>query len=226
MNDNEHALGNIPSFICANKILLPEYFPKDIAKKQFGNLNKIIFYPGLKEGIYLWRKKYLLFKNNENRDTIYVRPEPWVAQYYGGQKNFLDPLLLKLSSKYKIVILPRDSYQARHYLALNLNNTRIIQGNLHLDDIASNCLLFIGAGGTMTREFAILGLPTISVYQDDLLAVDRYLLKNGLLYHKKNLGLQDIENIISDHESNVRKTILEKGESSYNLILKLLKNKF
>ena len=26
MNDNEHAVGNIPSFIFANQILLPEFF--------------------------------------------------------------------------------------------------------------------------------------------------------------------------------------------------------
>ena len=32
MNDNEHAQGNIPAFIFAKKILLPEYFPLDIAK--------------------------------------------------------------------------------------------------------------------------------------------------------------------------------------------------
>ena len=42
MNDNEHAAGNIPSFIFANRILLPEFFDIKKAKKQFAKSSKII----------------------------------------------------------------------------------------------------------------------------------------------------------------------------------------
>ena len=46
MNDNEHAMGNIPSFICATKILIPEFLSIKKVKKQGANSKKIISYPG------------------------------------------------------------------------------------------------------------------------------------------------------------------------------------
>ena len=52
-----------------------------------------------------------------------------------------------------------------------------------------NCDLFIGAGGTMTREAAVLGIPTISVYQDTLLDVDNYLIQKGHMIHKRDLDV-------------------------------------
>ena len=36
----------------------------------------------------------------------------------------------------------------------------------------------------MTREMAVLGIPTISVYQDELLDVDRFLLQHVEAIHR------------------------------------------
>jgi predicted glycosyltransferase len=41
--------------------------------------------------------------------------------------------------------------------------------------------LVIGAGGTMTREAALLGVPTLSIFRGSQPAVDRWLEDNGLL---------------------------------------------
>ncbi len=45
--------------------------------------------------------------------------------------------------------------------------------------IAKDCTLFIGAGGSMTRERAILGIPYNFCLPDELLEVDKFLLENG-----------------------------------------------
>jgi predicted glycosyltransferase len=41
--------------------------------------------------------------------------------------------------------------------------------------------LVVGAGGTMTREAALLGIPTVSIFAGEQPAVDRWLEQKGLL---------------------------------------------
>jgi predicted glycosyltransferase len=55
-NDNEHAMGNKPAFICASKILIPENLAIEKIAKSGVSAKKITQYPGVKEGIYLWSK--------------------------------------------------------------------------------------------------------------------------------------------------------------------------
>jgi predicted glycosyltransferase len=55
-NDNEHALGNKPAFFAATKILIPENLPVERVAKTGISAKKVIQYPGVKEGIYLWSK--------------------------------------------------------------------------------------------------------------------------------------------------------------------------
>ena len=42
MNDNEHALGNVPAFISASKIMVPEFLSMDKLRKQWANPRKVI----------------------------------------------------------------------------------------------------------------------------------------------------------------------------------------
>lgn len=45
----------------------------------------------------------------------------------------------------------------------------------------------IGAGGTMNREAAVLGVPTISCYPEKLLGVDNYLIDKERMIHTREL---------------------------------------
>ena len=54
LNDNEHALGNVPSFLFATKVMVPEYLDRKKVRMQGARSAKILQYPGVKEGIYLW----------------------------------------------------------------------------------------------------------------------------------------------------------------------------
>ena len=121
MNDNEHAMGNIPAFISANTIMVPEFLGIKKLKKQWANPKKVIHYPGVKEGTHLWHLEPRLVNNSGNnrqiksRKTVYIRPEPWTAQYYKGSRNFLDGLLLGMKRDVDIVLLPRGKEQGVHY---------------------------------------------------------------------------------------------------------------
>lgn len=222
MNDNEHAMGNIPAFICADKIMVPEFLSMEKLKKQWADPKKVIHYPGVKEGIYLWKLNARLPHNDGGvkcRKVVYIRPEPWTAQYYKGSRNFLDDLLLGMRDYVDVVLLPRGKEQSFHYQGSRFSGIRVVTTALHIADIAPDCDLFIGAGGTMTREMAVLGIPTISVYQDELLDVDRHLLDVGAFVHKPELtaaeALQYLD--LAQHRPPNRE-LLEKGRSAYDMV--------
>lgn len=222
-NDNEHALGNYIAFLFANKILIPDVFP--INKLFFNSIisNKVIKYPGIKEGIYLWNKKTINHKkiilNQSNFLTIYFRPEPQTAQYYSGNLNFLDEIIIQLQDLYKVIILTRNESQYTHYNSSKFNKCYTTLKPFSFDDIIIDCNLFIGAGGTMTRELALLEIPTISVYQDDLLEVDKLLIKNELLIHSDSLSYDNISDLLTSsiNKSNNSVNLLESGKIAYEL---------
>jgi len=232
MNDNEHAMGNIPAFICADTIMVPEFLGIEKLKKQFANPRKVIHYPGVKEGIYLWELDQRLRdrvpgkRKTKSRPVVYIRPEPWTAQYYKGSRNFLDELLLGMKDHVDIVLLPRGKEQGVHYQDEKFNGVRVITTALDIAEIAPDCDLFIGAGGTMTREMAVLGIPTISVYQDELLDVDRYLLEVGAFSHMPELTAAEALNFLesASHQPPNRE-LLDKGKAAYGLVKNKILNR-
>lgn len=224
MNDNEHAMGNIPSFLFATRILIPEFLDARKVQKQWARKKKIIQYPGVKEGIYLWNAN--IPEKAETEKNIYIRPEPWIAQYYKGALNFMDDMILFLKDRARVVLLPRGKEQAAHYEQDKFEGVIVQHKAMSLEEIASKCRLFIGAGGTMTREMAVLGIPTISVYQDELLDVDTYLLENGMMDHKPRLTGQEALEYVEGREAiGANGLLLQKGEETYRLIRELLLTK-
>ena len=223
-NDNEHAMGNKPAFMFATKILIPENLQVDKVVKAGGSKHKIISYPGVKEGIYLWQQGEQIHQrrreSTDNNIQIFIRPEPQTAQYYKGGENFLDEILMQLQDKFTITILPRNADQAKHYQQPNFSNIHVAEKPMTFFDIAVRCTLFIGAGGSMTRELAILGIPTISVYQDALLDVDEYLLKQGLMTHEPKLTAAGIVKKIEHLKDGKPATeLMEKGKKAFELFI-------
>lgn len=226
MNDNEHAMGNIPAFLCATRILVPEFLGIDKLKKQWANPRKVVHYPGVKEGMYLWELDQRLAQQpgadaraTRTRRVVYIRPEPWTAQYYKGSRNFLDNLVLGLKDHVDVILLPRGKEQGVHYQDARFAGVRVVTTALDIADIAPDCDLFIGAGGTMTREMAVLGIPTISVYQDELLDVDRHLLDVGAFKHWPELdAAQALAYLEQATQQPPNRQLLEKGRAAYDLV--------
>lgn len=233
-NDNEHAIGNIPSFLFATKILIPQNMSTQhtnwcIAK------NKLIRYPGIKEGIFLWLKGEEIVAKRKKLGTtqikIYIRTEPQTAQYYNSKLNFMDDIIKSLQHKYDITVLTRNSSQLGHYNGTDFGAVYVPTIPLDFNDIASDCTLFIGAGGSMTREIAMLGIPTISVYQADLLDVDRVLISKGLTWHEPDLTAEKVELYLKQIPNKIPDLeLMNQGKQTYSLfrnqILSFDKNTF
>ena len=224
MNDNEHALGNVPSFLCASKIMVPEFLSDASLRRQLAGPWKVQRYPGVKEGIYLWGLQQRLeacgnARRQRSRPSVYVRPEPWTAQYYKGERNFLDDVLLGIKASVDVTVLPRGKTQGVHYRDARFEGVRVVDTALDIQDIAPDCDLFVGAGGTMTREMAVLGIPTISVYQDQLLHVDKYLLETKAFIHKPNLTAPELLDLLAKTSRRpADRVLLDKGRQAYKEI--------
>ena len=218
-NDNEHAMGNKISFICAHKVFIPEFIPVKSITNVFVRSKKVTQYPGVKEGIYLWSKYSSFVPAEHFVKKIYYRPEPYFAQYYKGKTNVLDDALIELKHDFEIIVLPRDNTQRQHYGDKRFDGIKVCQRPMSFDEIAADCTLFIGAGGTMTREMAVIGVPTVSIYQDSLLDVDRYLISEGLMLHNPNLNASQIREIINNaHAKPSDISLLSKGKEAYSQI--------
>lgn len=224
LNDNEHAAGNVPAFACADSIMVPEFLTSDSLRKQGARMKKVTHYPGVKEGIYLWEYSQRIDEQRRagdaaTRPRIFIRPEPWTAQYYNGPLNFLDEVLVGLKDRAEVTVLPRSSAQYRHYAAPAFSHVRTLSGVMDIRSIAGACDLFIGAGGTMTREMAVLGVPTISVYQEALLDVDRYLIDEGACVHRPRLNADEALGFLDAHARSMpNPALLAKGRAAYELI--------
>jgi predicted glycosyltransferase len=228
LNDNEHAAGNMIAFRFADCIMVPEFLEPAKVERQGGAPAKTISYPGVKEGIYLWQYRNGVKESRASGDVakekvIYVRPEPWAAQYYKGQRNFIDSLLIDLKENFRVILLPRGSTQAIYYRQERFAGITVPEGSLSLPDIIASCDLFIGAGGSMTREAAVLGVPTISIYQDELLDVDRFLISRECMVHEPNPTAPFVVDFLKKTEKRMpQDEILRKGQEAYMLIKSVL----
>ena len=224
-NDNEHATGNFFGFVFAKKVILPVALSNEEFTRNWPLKSKVLFYPSVKEAIYLSQQPELLPLISGEKSVIYFRPEPWSAQYYDGPLNFFDETLLLLATENKIIILPRDKNQTDHYKHSKFKLIRVADKPLKLKDIVTDCLLFIGAGGSMTRELAVLGIPVISIYQSKMLSVDKYLVDKHLMKIKPNVSYSEIKMILENGRTIKNNlSVLNEGKISFNVIKNLIVN--
>jgi predicted glycosyltransferase len=71
--------------------------------------------------------------------------------------------------------------------------------------------VFVGGGGTMTAESALLGVPTFSCYPGDPYIISKYLIKNKLITLERNpVKLAEKIWFILDNLNTAKKTQTER----------------
>ncbi|MGI8480215.1 MAG: DUF354 domain-containing protein [Gaiellaceae bacterium] len=197
MMDYEHQPANHLSFRVARRVIVPKVFPSSALRRCGARERKVLRYAGFKEQLYLAR-----FHPDEGvvaelgldseKVIVVMRPAPQGALYHRMANAHFDHLLdiVRRSSKTQAVLLPRSAEDISQYGALNgvVVPTRPIDG-LSLLACAD---LTIGAGGTMTRESALLGTPTYTVFIGEPSAVDDELIRLGLLRDLRSGGAPDL----------------------------------
>jgi len=221
INDNEHAKGNRIAFPMSTVVMVPEFFPIEKGSgRESGLDSKFVRYPGVKEGVYLSRASAIRVSGGFDSPprVVFFRPEPHLAQYYSGDSGEVDRVLRELSTRIQVVVLPRDDKQRGKYRQFASRTFVVAEEAVSLDEVIRTAALFVGAGGTMTRELAVCGVPTVSTYQSNLLGVDEYLVSIGAMRHEP---VPTVESLI-DHISGTRpesgSELLAKGRAAFEMI--------
>lgn len=170
--DNEYAEHqNRLTLPLCDKIITP--WATDVGRliSQGADRKKIIRFRGVCE---LQHVKNYKPSRPEKTGYIVVRPEPVFAAYFESSvktQNIISALH-KLGKE--IIVIPRGN--ERYSGTVSMRGADSLDLIYHAD-------AFIGGGGTMNREAALLGTPTISYYPGSLLGVDRFLIRRGLMRH-------------------------------------------
>jgi|SRR5579884_48492 len=186
MMDYEHQPANHLSFRLAQRVLVPAAFPA-AALRRFGTKpDRVRRYEGFKEQLYLagfTPDGSVLDKLGiaHNRVTVVFRTPPDGALYHRGLQGRFDEIVQSAATTdgVTIVLLPRNGDQGVRYAS----SQGVVVPPQPLDTLSllASADAVVGGGGTMTRESALLGTPTYTVFAGELAAVDAELIRRGKL---------------------------------------------
>jgi predicted glycosyltransferase len=187
--DYEHQPANHLAFRSASLVLVPEALPTGKLRRQGARSAKVIRYRGFKEQLYLdgFRPDAAAVRRvakgrSEDQPLVVARAAPAGAVYHRSENAILLDAVRRLASaNAACVVLTRSPAQRDDVAALGLANVSAPEHAIDARSLVAYADLFVGAGGTMTREAALMGVPTVSVFEGRAAAVDTQLMRQGRL---------------------------------------------
>ena len=128
----------------------------------------------------------------DGKPLVVVRTPPSRAAYHRfGNRIFGEVIeTMDRCANTTCVVLTRHPEQREAIQVLGLTNLVVPEHAVDSRSLLCEADLVIGAGGTMTREAALMGVPTITIFAGEQSAVDRELECKGYLrrlYHVEEL---------------------------------------
>ncbi len=185
--DYEYQPANHIAFRGASRILLPEAIPAKVVARQGAGSSKVIRYPGYKEALYLRDLPPIgdvLGQLGVDGGLVAVaRAAAAGAAYHPGDNPLFLEALRELGARAGMttVVLARHPGQREAIARLGLPSLVLPDEAVDARSLLRAADLFVGAGGTMCREAALLGVPAYSIFAGRPPAVDLRLEKEGLL---------------------------------------------
>ena len=215
------------------KLLIPYVIPKKEFSKYGINEKDVIQYKAIDAAVTIQRKINekikLPFKNN-NKKNILIRVEEEEASYTSKSSKII-PIIQKIAKDYKnenIVVLGRYTKQIINLQKVIGSKVKIIKMSFDGKYLLNNTDVFIGSGGTMTAESALMGVPTIS-YNAVPNIVENFLVKKYLI--KRETNPNKVSNHINkffelkNNQSQKRaKKIVREMEDPIEKLIKIIKN--
>jgi hypothetical protein len=196
MMDYEHQPANHLSFRLARRVIVPGVFPESSLRRFGASAANVVRYEGFKEELYLASVTadpsiLAALGLDLDRVTVAMRPPPEGALYHRTGNSRFDAILSHvLAEGAQVVLLPRAAEQGERYRRASVVvPERPIDGQVLLATVD----LAVGAGGTMTRESALLGTPTYTVFAGELAAADAELIRVGRIVDLRGGGLPRVE---------------------------------
>ena len=209
------------------KLLIPWIIPKKDFTK-FGIASKdIIPYRAIDAAPMIKRiikKSKPLF--NTEKKTILIRLAEDQAAYI--KKHSTQPIIENILKQYEdqnVIVLYRYEDQ-RKALKKAFGNRIKTQGMKHDGKtLLQNCDVFVGSGGTMTAESALLGVPTIS-YDAVPYVIEKYLVRKKLVIRQRDPKKipYTIQYMLNKKPDNRAKNMLKSMEDPYDKLLEVIKS--
>ena len=167
----------------------PKVVPQQKLRKQFFKKN-LYQYNGYKEDFYLadYQPNPAFLEQLPFEHYVVVRPENIRANYVEGRQSIVPELLKQLDAAgYNILFLPR--YESDRDYAQGIKNIYMPQEAVNGLDACYYADAILTGAGTMAREAACLGVPSVSFFAGaHLLSVDQSLVDASKMFFSRDVA--------------------------------------
>jgi len=215
------------------KLLVPWIIPKKEFVKFGINSDDIMHYKAIDASIIAKRK---ISKNSKRLDkergrrVILVRVEEEYASY-STKKRPAIPIIKEIIKNFndeEVVVMGRYTSQVRQLAQTFGKKIRVLSKVVDSKILLENTDVFVGSGGTMTAESALLGIPTIS-YNAVPNIIEAYLVRKKLVIRNTNPKqiVTSIRKIFGSKNLEIKKKskkMLDSMEDPYPILVKTMKS--
>ena len=211
------------------KLLIPWIIPKKKFTKFGIDQNNIIQYKAI-DAATISKRKIKNIKKTVGKRIILIRLEEDEASY-SLKKRPIIPIvkeILKEFSGQEIVIMTRYATQKKYLQQIFQKKIKILSTVVDSKLLLYNADIFIGSGGTMTAESALLGIPTIS-YDAVPNIIEDYLVRKKLVMREVNPKkmvsvMKKVFKSSNSRRKNRAKKMMSSMEDPYPILLKTMKS--
>jgi len=211
------------------KLLIPWIIPKKKFTKFGIDQNNIIQYKAI-DAATISKRKIKNIKKTIDKRIILIRLQEDEASY-SLKKRPIIPIIkeiLKEFSGQEIVIMTRYASQKKYLQQIFQKKIKILSIVVDSKLLLYNADIFIGSGGTMTAESALLGIPTIS-YNAVPNIIEDYLVRKKLVMREINPKkmvsvMKKVFKSSNSRRKNRAKKMIFSMEDPYPILLKTMKS--
>jgi len=204
----------------ADFIIIPKICYETISK--YAKQSKIITYNGYKEDIYIadYEPDYKVKEKIPYEKFVVVRPEALRSFYVKDSKSIVPSVLKQFEeNSINVVYLPREKSDIEY--AQNYH-VHIPKEPLNGLDLCYYSDAVLTGSGTMAREAACLGKPSVSFFPGkNLLSVDKKLIEEKKMFHSRDP--EEITNyVLSKETKNSVSLDLQRSKNVKKEVLKII----
>jgi predicted glycosyltransferase len=181
--DYEYQPANHLSFRLAHRVVVPSVFPAERLRLYGASVKRVAKFDGSKEELYLDEVDAVpdSIEIENGRSLAVFRPPPEGALYHQQGNSQFDLVLRRAIERedVQVVVLPRMAHQQSRYS--DMSGVQVPEHAVDGLALLRSADIFVGAGGTMCREAALLGVRAYTMFAGRFAAVDAELIQRGLL---------------------------------------------
>jgi len=233
-SDSPHAKAVMQlSLPFVQKLLIPWVIPKNEFIKFGISIKNIIQYKAIDASVIVKQKSLKKTKQSlkkTKKKTILIRVEEEQAAYSSKNKvptSVIIKAIVKEFENERVIILGRYLSQIKLLNQAFGKKAKVLKKVVDGKSLLQKTDVFVGSGGTMTAEAALLGVPTIS-YNAVPNFIEDYLVREKLVNRETNPVrivriIKQLMELPKNRTKAKAKRILDSMEDPYDKLVKAIK---